>query len=99
GVVGEVPEGLPAFAVPAVDLQAAAALLPAAFVIALVSFVEAMSSCKVIAMRTRTVWNENQELIGQGLAKIAAAFSQSMPVSGSFSRSALNLAAGARTGL
>jgi SulP family sulfate permease len=60
---------------------------------------EAMSSSKVIALKTRTPWDENQELIGQGLAKIAAAFSQSMPVSGSFSRSALNLAAGARTGL
>jgi SulP family sulfate permease len=98
-VVGEIPQGLPAFSVPPLDLQASAALLPAAFVIALVSFMEAMSSCKVIAIRTRTAWNENQELIGQGLAKVGAAFCQSMPVSGSFSRSALNLAAGARTGM
>ncbi len=58
-----------------------------------------MSSCKVIAFKTRTRWDENQELIGQGLAKVAAAFCQSMPVSGSFSRSALNLASNARTGL
>jgi sulfate permease, SulP family len=98
-VVGEIPQGLPQFSVPPLELQASAALLPAAFVIALISFMEAMSSCKVIAMRTRTAWDENQELIGQGLAKVAAAFSQSMPVSGSFSRSALNLSAGARTGL
>jgi len=42
---------------------------------------------------------ENQELIGQGIAKVVAAFSHSMPVSGSFSRSALNLASGAQTGL
>jgi SulP family sulfate permease len=60
---------------------------------------EAMSSCKVIAIKTRTAWDENQELIGQGLAKLAAAFSQSIPVSGSFSRSALNLSAGAKTGI
>jgi sulfate permease, SulP family len=73
--------------------------LPAAFVIALISFMEAMSSCKVIALKTRTAWDENQELIGQGLAKVAAAFSQSIPVSGSFSRSALNLSANARTGV
>ena len=66
---------------------------------ALISFMEAMSSCKVIAIRRRTRWDENQELIGQGLAKIAAALCQSMPVSGSFSRSALNLATGAVTGL
>jgi len=74
-------------------------LLPMAVVIALVSFMEAMSSCKIIAIKTRTAWDENQELIGQGLAKIAASFNHTMPVSGSFSRSALNLAAGARTGL
>src|SRR6185436_2099838 len=98
-VVGEIPQGLPQFSVPPFDLQASAALLPAAFVIALISFMEAMSSCKVIAIRTRSAWDENQELIGQGFAKVAAAFSQSMPVSGSFSRSALNLASHAKTGV
>jgi Sulfate permease and related transporters (MFS superfamily) len=60
---------------------------------------EAMSSCKVIAIKTRQPWDENKELIGQGLAKVAAAFSQSMPVSGSFSRSALNISSDARTPL
>ena len=98
-VVGEIPQGMPQFSVPPFDLQAGAALLPAAFVIALISFMEAMSSCKVIAIKTRSAWDENQELIGQGLAKVAAAFSQSMPVSGSFSRSALNLASHAKTGV
>jgi SulP family sulfate permease len=98
-VVGEIPAGLPSLTVPSFDWQATIALLPAAFVIALISFMEAMSSCKVIAIKTRTAWDENQELIGQGLAKLAAAFSQSIPVSGSFSRSALNLSAGAKTGI
>jgi SulP family sulfate permease len=98
-VVGEIPAGLPSFAAPPLDWQATIALLPAAFVIALISFMEAMSSCKVIAIKTRTAWDENQELIGQGLAKLAAAFSQCIPVSGSFSRSALNLSANAKTGI
>jgi sulfate permease, SulP family len=98
-VVGDVPTGLPAFVVPDIGWDATKSLLPAAFVLAVISFMEAMSSCKVIAVKTRTPWNENQELIGQGLAKIVAAFCQSMPVSGSFSRSALNLASHARTGL
>jgi SulP family sulfate permease len=97
--VGAVPAGLPSLSTPAFSWNAIVALLPAAFVIALISFMEAMSSCKIIAIRTRTRWDENQELIGQGLAKIAAAFCHSMPVSGSFSRSALNLASGARTGM
>jgi sulfate permease, SulP family len=98
-VVGEIPTGLPSLTVPSFNWPIIQDLLPAAFVVALISFVEAMSSCKVIAMKTRTRWDENQELIGQGLAKVAAAFCQSMPVSGSFSRSALNLASHARTGL
>ena len=97
-IVGSIPAGLPTLSVPAMQWSAAAALLPAAFVITLVSFMEAMSSCKVIALKTRTRWDENQELIGQGLAKVAAAFFHAMPVSGSFSRSALNLASHARSG-
>ncbi|MBZ0104959.1 MAG: sulfate permease [Sulfuricella denitrificans] len=97
-VVGDVPRGLPTFGVPSLDWHATMALLPAGFVIALISFMEAMSSSKVIALKTRHSWDENRELIGQGLAKLAAAFSHSMPVSGSFSRSALNLASNAKTG-
>src|SRR4030095_8604695 len=97
-VVGEVPAGLPALSVPEVEWGAVRALLPAAFIVALISFMEAASSAKVIAIRMRIRWDENQELVGQGLAKIVAAFCQGMPVSGSFSRSALNLAAGAATG-
>jgi len=96
-VVGEIPEGLPTLSMPPLDWRASVALLPASFVIALISFMEAMSSCKVIAIKTRQPWDENKELVGQGLAKVAASFCQSMPVSGSFSRSALNLAADAKT--
>lgn len=98
-VVGLVPQGLPTLSLPPLDWHATVALLPASFVIALISFMEAMSSCKVIAIKTRQPWDENKELVGQGLAKVAAAFCQSMPVSGSFSRSALNLASDARTPL
>jgi SulP family sulfate permease len=98
-IVGAVPAGLPGLSIPPIDWKASMHMLPTAFVIALISFMEAMSSCKIIAIKTRTQWDENQELIGQGLAKVAAAFSHAMPVSGSFSRSALNLAAGAKTGM
>jgi sulfate permease, SulP family len=98
-IVGDIPQGLPSISVPPLDARASMDLLPAAFVIALISFMEAMSSSKVIAIKTRLPWDENKELIGQGLAKVAAAFCHSMPVSGSFSRSALNLASNARTPL
>jgi len=96
-VVGLVPSGLPTIGLPLLDWHATTLLLPAAFVIALISFMEAMSSSKVIAIKTRQPWDENKELIGQGLAKIAASLCHTMPVSGSFSRSALNLATNAQT--
>lgn len=98
-VVGAIPEGLPGFTFPRLEWGLTIELVPAGFVIALISFMEAMSSGKIAAMRTRRPWDQNQELVGQGLAKIAGALNGTFPVSGSFSRSALNLAAHARTGL
>ncbi|QKT02532.1 sulfate permease [Ectothiorhodospiraceae bacterium 2226] len=98
-VVGQIPQGLPGLSLPALDPAAAAQLLPSAFVMALIGFLEAMSISRAIAARTRQKVNLNQELVGQGLANIAGSFFQSFAVSGSFSRSALNAAAGARTGL
>ena len=97
-VVGEIPRGLPRFSAPVVDWYVTLTLLPSAFLLALVSFMEVATSSKAIARKTQTRWDENQELVGQGLAKIASSFSQSIPVSGSISRSALNLAAGGRSG-
>lgn len=98
-VVGDVPSGLPSLSLPPLRLELVTALLPAAFVVAMVSFMEAASSAKLISGRTRQPWNQDQELIGQGLGKLAAAFTSGMPVSASFSRSALNYASDARTGL
>ncbi|MFU2487841.1 SulP family inorganic anion transporter [Thauera sp. WH-1] len=98
-VVGAVPGGLPALSLPPLRPELIAAVLPAAFVIAMVSFMEATSSAKLICGRTRQAWSQDQELIGQGLAKISAAFSSGMPVSASFSRSALNYVNEARSGL
>ena len=98
-VVGAVPAGLPGFSLPPLRPELIAALLPAAFVVAMVSFMEAASSAKLICGRTRQPWNQDQELVGQGLGKLAAAFTGGLPVSASFSRSALNYANEARTGL
>ncbi|TCO81487.1 SulP family sulfate permease [Plasticicumulans lactativorans] len=98
-VVGPVGGGLPEFALPpALDFEQHRALLPAALIVALVSFTEAMSSARTLARKRGERWDEDQELIGQGLAKIASGLSGAFPVSGSFSRSALNLYAGARSG-
>lgn len=98
-VIGAIPAGLPAFVLPPMDWGLAVALFPAAFVIALVSFMEVTASATMISARTGDHWQRNQELIGQGLAKVVSGFCGAMPVSGSFSRSALNHFSGARTGL
>ncbi len=98
-VVGAVPKGLPAFSLPYWNNEVAHKLLGAAFVISLVGFMEAISVAKVMAARSGQRLDANQELIGQGLANIAGAFSGSFAVSGSFSRSAVNFEAGAKTGL
>ncbi len=98
-VVGHLPQGLPALYIPGMlDLGTLSQLLLPTLIITLVSFLETASSAKVDNERQGTRWNQNQDLIGQGLAKLAAAFSGAFPTSSSFSRSALNLYAGARTG-
>ncbi len=98
-VVGAIPPGLPSLSMPDVGWSDFTALLSAALVISLVAFMEAISIAKAMAAKTRARIDPNQELIGQGLANMVGAASQSFPVSGSFSRSAVNLNAGAVTGL
>ncbi|MBU2874659.1 SulP family inorganic anion transporter [Marinobacter salexigens] len=97
-VIGPIGSGLPELSLPltlSID-QHLALLLPAA-IIALISFTEAMSSCRTMSRMTGEPWDRNQELIGQGLAKMASGFSGAFPVSGSFSRTALNAYSGAKT--
>ncbi|MFZ3289355.1 MAG: SulP family inorganic anion transporter [Telluria sp.] len=98
-VVGTISSALPRLSMPpSLSLSQHRDLWPAAMVLALISFTEAMSSCREIARRRREQWDENQELIGQGLAKIVSGLSGAFPVSGSFSRSAMYLYTGAASG-
>ena len=69
-------------------------LLPA-FAIALVGFAEPSSIARTFAAEERLPWNANREMISQGVANLASAFSGAFPVGGSFSRSSLNRLAGA----
>ncbi len=97
-VVGKIPSGLPSFRLPPLSLDAIMQLLSAAFIIALVAFMESISMAKALAAQTKQRLDPNQELIGQGLANIGGAFFQSYPACGSFTGSAINLQAGAKTG-
>jgi SulP family sulfate permease len=98
-VVGKIPEGLPSIGLPAFSWDMIGSLLAAAIVISLVGFMEAISIAKAIAAKTKDKIDPNQELIGQGLANLVGSLSQAFPVSGSFSRSAVNMNAGAKTGM
>jgi sulfate permease, SulP family len=98
-VVGEIPKGLPSFSLPPLDPRAISHLLASAIIISLLGFMEAISIAKAMAAKTGQRLDPNQELIGQGLANIVGSMTNAYPGSGSFSRSAVNLQAGAVTGL
>jgi SulP family sulfate permease len=88
-VVGNVPAGIPTLGLPSLELGLLRELLPAALLIALVGFIESISIAQSLAMRTRQLISPDQELLGQGAANVASAFSGGMPVAASFSRSAV----------
>jgi SulP family sulfate permease len=97
-VVGSIPVGLPAMAMPVLDFQTMGQLLSVTVAIGIIGFMEAISVAKAMAAKTRQRIDANQELVGQGLGNVVSSFSQGYAVSGSFSRSAVNFSAGARTG-
>jgi sulfate permease, SulP family len=99
GIVGDVPGGLPGLLLPAAGTSTILALLPAALTISFVGFMESVAVAKSIAAREKYRIDSNQELRGLGLANIAGAVFSGYPVTGGFSRSAVNYQAGARTGL
>jgi SulP family sulfate permease len=97
-VVGALPQGLPALFVPSViEWEMFKQLVLPTLVITLVSFLETASSAKVDNDRSGKRWDQDQDLIGQGLAKVASGLCGAFPTSSSFSRSALNLYAGAQS--
>lgn len=98
-VVGWIPRGPPALAIPKPRMSLILDLAVMAAIISLLGFMEAISIAKAMATRTGQRIDPNQELIGQGLANIIGSVARSYPVSGSFSRSAVNLSAGGVTGL
>jgi len=98
-VVGDIPRGLPSFSLPKIDYHIILHLLPFVIIISLLGFMEAISVAKAMAAKTGQRLDPNRELIGQGLANICGAVAKSYPISGSFSRSAVNLQSGAVSGL
>ena len=97
--IGEVPSGIPLPKWPGGDWADVASLVPSAAAIALISYMESISTGSAFARRTRTRIEPDRELVAVGLANSAAGLMQGMPVAGGFSRGAVNFNAGARTPL
>jgi SulP family sulfate permease len=74
-------------------------LFAATLIMTLLASTEAMAIARAIALKTKDTFNANQEFIGQGLANVTGSFFSAYPSSGSFNRSGVNLAAGAKTPL
>ncbi len=98
-VVGEIPLGLPSLHRVHLDMSVLLKMIPGALAITFIGFMEMCGVAKAVAAKSKQSLDLDQEMIGQGLAAISSGFSGGYPISGSFSRTALNFAAGGKTGL
>lgn len=98
-IVGAVPDGLPTPSLPPLDRQMLRELAPTAIAISLVGFMESISVAKAFARKNRYEIDADRELVALGLANIASGLLQSYPVTGGFSRTAVNGQAGAKSGI
>lgn len=98
-VVGSIPTGLPAPEVWSIGFSELNTLLPAAITLALVQFMKDVSLGRIFATRHGYTIDANRELVGVGAGNFFGSLFQSIPSSGSFSRSAVNDQAGAKSPL
>ena len=98
-VVGPLPSGLPAPRLPLVPLDSLGAIVTGGIAVALVSFADTSVLSRTYAARLRSPVDPNQEMVGLGIANVAAGFFQGFPVSSSSSRTPVAEAAGAKTQL
>lgn len=96
-LVGHIPAGLPAPALPPLDPHLWSQLLVPALLISVIGFVESVSVAQTLAAKKRQRIVPDQELIGLGAANIASGLSGGYPVTGGFARSVVNFDAGAAT--
>ena len=98
-LVGVLPKGFPPLTIPHVGLSDLGPLFAGALGIALVSLADTISTASAFAARTGQEINGNQEMVGIGVANLAAGFFQGFPVSTSGSRTAVAERSGAKTQL
>ncbi len=99
-IVGNIPQGFPNFTLPMLPMpEQWRSLFASAILIALIAFISSASVAKSVALQRHEPFDANKELLGLGVANIGAAFFQGLPITGGFSRTAVNLEAGAKTPL
>jgi high affinity sulfate transporter 1 len=98
-VLGSLPQGLPLPRLPFVHVDDLGPILMGGLAVALVSFADTSVLSRTYATRLRSPVDPNQEMVGLGIANLAAAFFQGFPISSSSSRTPVAEAAGARTQL
>jgi high affinity sulfate transporter 1 len=98
-ILGSLPQGLPAFAIPWITSADIVPVLIGGCAVALVSFADTSVLSRTYAARTGTYVDPNQEMVGLGAANLAAGFFQGFPISSSSSRTPVAETAGARTQL
>jgi high affinity sulfate transporter 1 len=98
-VLGPLPQGLPVPTLPLIRLDDVMPVVIGGFTVAIVSFADTSVLSRAYAARMRTPVDPNQEMVGLGIANLAAGFLQGIPISSSSSRTPVAEAAGARTQL
>ncbi len=94
-VIGDIPADLPSFSLPGFSWSRIRELTSSALAIAVLGLLEAIAMAKAIASRTRQKLDINQQCLSEGLANLVGSFFQCFPGSGSLTRSAINVQAGA----
>ncbi len=98
-MLGALPLSAPAWQWPPLQWQTLRQLLPAAFAVALLGLINAVSIARAIAARSGQRIDGNQEFFGQGLANVVGSCCCCYVISGSFNRSGVNFDSGARSPL
>jgi SulP family sulfate permease len=97
--VGALAAHLPPFTLPDFSLKAISQVIFPALIVTMLALTEAVSISRAIAVKSEQRIDGNQEFVGQGLSNLFGSFFSSYPSSGSFNRSGVNYAAGAKTPL
>jgi high affinity sulfate transporter 1 len=97
--VGDLPQGLPSIRMPSIRPRDLDGIVPMASACFILAYIEGISAARALAIKNNYEVSARTELLGLGMANLAAALAQGFPVAGGLSQSVVNDKAGARTQL